>query len=224
VTPGSRSLLTESNFPFMTALDPAGRQEFRALSPTRARSKQQLLRRGDTDAGAFLVVSGLLRVYYISPKGTEATLYDVEPGGTCVLALTAAFNDEPYPAWVQAGPDGAAFVRIPNRLFRSLFERHPAFRQFVFTVLSSRILDLMRTLEERGSANVEQRVARYLLRRAGADGCARLSQTGIAAELGTAREVVFRALRSLVRRGLIRTTRMQVNVVDRAGLTRLIAS
>lgn len=213
--------LSESTFPFMAALDDTARAEFRTLRTARARKGQALLQRGERDAGAFLVVSGLLRVYYISPKGTEATLYDVEPGGTCILALTAAFNDEPYPAWVQAGPEGASYVRIPNPVFRAFFEDHAPFRQFVFTVLSSRILELMRTLEERGTASIEQRVARYVLRRSGVDDCARVSQTAIAAELGTAREVVFRALRSLAARGLIRTSRAQVKIVDRTGLTRV---
>jgi CRP/FNR family transcriptional regulator len=168
-----------------------------------------------------LVVTGALRVYYVSAKGKEATLYQVEPGGTCILALTAAFNDEPYPAWVQAGREGATFVRIPNRVFRDFFDRHRAFREFVFSVLSSRILELMRALEEQGSASLEQRLARYLLRRANADGAVRMSQSGIAAELGTAREVVFRALRALSQRGLIRTSRMQVSIRDAVRLTRL---
>ena len=218
---GKRPAWVESSFPFLGALDELARREFRASLAVRARKREQLLRRGERGAGAFLVVVGLLRVYYVSAKGTEATLYDVEPGGTCILALTAAFNDEPYPAWVQAGPEGATYVRIPNAAFRELFDRHGAFREFVFTVLSSRVLELMRTLEERGSANLEQRVARYLLRRSQADGRVRVSQTGIAAELGTAREVVFRVLRSLAERGLIQTGRLQVTIVDRAGLLRL---
>jgi CRP/FNR family transcriptional regulator, anaerobic regulatory protein len=210
----------ESSFPFVSALDETARREFRAFKATRARKGQLLLERGDRNAGAVLVVAGLLRVYYVSSKGAEATLYNVEPGGTCILALASAFNDEPYPAWVQAGPEGASFIRIPNASFRQLFDRHGAFREFVFTVLSGRILELMRTLEERGSRSIEQRLARYLVRRA-RDGTARITQTAIAAELGTAREVVFRALRSLAAQGLIETGRRQVSIVDRRGLLRL---
>ncbi len=44
------------------------------------------------------------------------------------------------------------------------------------------------------------------------------TQQQLAAELGTAREVVFRALRVLVGRGLIATGRGRVRVLDRAGL------
>jgi CRP/FNR family transcriptional regulator, anaerobic regulatory protein len=85
-------------------------------------------------------------------------------------------------------------------------------------VLSGRVLELMRTLEELGSARVEQRVARYLLRQDVVDGFVRTTQIAIASELGTAREVVFRALRSLVERRPVQTGRMRVRIVDRRGL------
>ena len=77
-------------------------------------------------------------------------------------------------------------------------------------------------LEELGSIQIEQRVARYLVKRhaQAGDGPVRVSQAGIASELGTAREVVFRALRSLAERGLIETGRMSIRVLDLEALTR----
>src|SRR6185295_15961645 len=111
-----------------------------------------------------LVVGGSLRVYYITGEGREATLYRVEPGGTCILALTSTFNQEPYPAWADAGSEGAAFVRVPSGALRRLCDGEPAFREFLFSVLSARVFELMQTLEETGTAQLEQRVARHLLR------------------------------------------------------------
>jgi CRP/FNR family transcriptional regulator len=168
-----------------------------------------------------LLVGGSLRVYYITSDGREATLYHVEPGGTCILALTSAFNREPYPAWVEAGPEGGSFVRVPSAAFRRLFDAEPEFRGFLFGVLSRRVLALMQTLEEIGSAQIEQRVARFLLRQMDQDLIVRASQSAIASELGTAREVVFRALRSLCDQGLVRTGRLRIQVIDPAGLRRV---
>jgi CRP/FNR family transcriptional regulator len=213
-----RAGLTESRFPFLARLGLAARRELGALVPARFRSKARLLRRGDAVQGMYFVVEGSLRVYYLTPEGREATLYRVEPGGTCVLALTSTFSEEPYPAWVDGGPESGAFVRVPPELCRRLLAAEPAFRDFVFATLSGRIFELMRTLEEAGSLQVEQRVARYLLRHAGATRSVRASQAGIAAELGTAREVVFRALRSLAARGAIVTARMRVDIVDPVAL------
>jgi CRP/FNR family transcriptional regulator len=216
-----RDGLTQAHFPFVARLNAASRRELAAFSTTRVKPSQRLLARGDAVDGAYLVVGGSLRVYYISSSGREATLYRVEPGGTCVLALTAAFNREPYPAWVDAGGAGCAFVRVPEAAFRRLFDEEPGFREFLFAVLSGRVFELMQLLEETGSAQIEQRVARYLVRRANPDGMVRASQFGIASELGTAREVVYRALRSLAARGLVKTGRARIEILDRLALRRI---
>ncbi|MFO0554093.1 MAG: Crp/Fnr family transcriptional regulator [Polyangiaceae bacterium] len=215
-----RAALTEGQFPILARLSSEVRRELVALSPFEATPKQQLLQRGQPARGAYFVVRGSLRVYYISPEGRVSTLYRVEPGGTCILAMTSTFTEAPYPAWVDASSSGASFVRVPTEVFRRLFDREPAFREYVFGVLSGRVFELMRTLEEAGSARVEQRVARYILRNADASGGMRTTQAGIASDLGTAREVVFRALRSLASQNLVETGRMKLRVLDRARLER----
>ena len=211
--------ITETHFPFIGRLTAAGRRELAALRSTRVKPIQHLLRRGDAAGGVYLVVNGSLRVFYINTDGREATLYTVEPGGACVLSLTAVFNDEPYPAWVDAGRAGAEFVRVPNEAFFRLLDAEAAFRQFAFAAMSGRVFDLMRTLEELGSVRLEQRIARHLLRHANSLGIVGQTQNGIASDLGTAREVVFRALRSLSERRLLRTGRARIQILDRAGLS-----
>ena len=160
------------------------------------------------------------RVYYIAAEGREATLYRVEPGGTCLLSLTSTIDRAAFPAWVDAGPDGGQYVRVPSDTLHRLIDTESAVRQFVLGALSGRVFDLMCALEELGSSQVEQRVARFLLRRCEADDCVRISQVGIASELGTAREVVFRALRSLSAQNLVQTGRMKIRIIDRDGLRR----
>jgi CRP/FNR family transcriptional regulator, anaerobic regulatory protein len=216
--------LTDARFPFLSRLSAKARHELGALSARKVARASRLLERGDAAGGAYLVVGGALRVFYITSEGGEATLYRVEPGGTCVLALTATLAAEPYPAWVEAGKQGAEFVRVPSRLFHQLLDGEDGFRQFVFAALSARIFDLMQTLEETGSARVEQRLVRYLLRHADAAGWVRMTQAAIAAEPGTAREVVFRALRSLAERGLVQTARMRIRVIDAQALRTVAGS
>ncbi len=219
-------LSSRSCLPFLARLTKVGRQELGALATTSVPPAKRLLRRGDPANGAYLVVAGALRVYYVTGDGREATLYRVEPGGTCVLALSSTVNDEPYPAWVDAGPRGGEFARVPSDVVHRLLETENAFRSFVFGAMSGRLFELMRTLEETGSLQVEQRVARYLLRQRvhERDRHVRVSQIGIASELGTAREVVFRALRSLAARKLIETGRMRIQSLDIDGLARVSAA
>jgi CRP/FNR family transcriptional regulator, anaerobic regulatory protein len=216
-----RAEITETHFPFLARLTAAGRREFARLTPTSVRPVQHLLRRGESAGGVYLVTGGLLRVFYITSGGREATLYQVDSGGACVLSLTATLNDEPYPAWVNAGPRGATFVCVPRATFARLVDEEPALRRFVFGVLSGRVFELMQTLEEAGSVRVEQRVARHLLRYSNSLGVVRQTQSGIASDLGTAREVVFRALRALSQRRLLRTSRARIQILDRDGLARV---
>ncbi len=210
--------LAAARFPFLRGLSTEGRRELYTLPAKRIGPRRSLLRRGDRADGAYLVTGGALRVFYLTAAGREATLYHVETGGTCVLALTATLAGEPYPAWVQAGPSGAEVVRVPSPLFQRLFDGEAAFREFVLRTLSARVFELMCTLEEVGSVMVERRVARYLLRARQAGGDVRATQAGIAAEVGTAREVVYRALRALSARNLIRTGRMRIRILDDRGL------
>ncbi|MFO0728984.1 MAG: cyclic nucleotide-binding domain-containing protein, partial [Myxococcota bacterium] len=88
-------------FPFFRQLSPRGRGEIDALRTTAVDPNAPLLRRGDDAGGAYLVLEGALRVYYLTEEGREATLYRVEPGGTCVLALSSTLSARPYPAWVE---------------------------------------------------------------------------------------------------------------------------
>jgi len=213
--------LAAARFPFLRGLSTEARRQLEALAPKRVAPGRSLLRRGDRADGAYLVAGGALRVFYVTAAGREATLYHVEAGGTCVLALTAALAGEPYPAWVQAGAGGAEVVRLPSPLFHRLFDGEPGFREFVLRTLSARIFELMCALEEVGSVLVERRVARYLLKARRADGEVRATQVAIAAEVGTAREVVYRALRALSARRLIQTGRMRVRVLDQRGLAEL---
>jgi CRP/FNR family transcriptional regulator len=212
--------LTERQFPFLGRLTDAARHDLCSLATARAAPGRRLLRRGESSDGAYLVVLGSLRVYYVTAAGRETTLYSVEAGGTCVLSLTSTFDRAPYLAWVDAGPRGGDYVRIPSATLHRLLDSESAFREYVLGVLSGRVFELMCALEEIGSAQIEQRVARLLLRRREPDDCIRLTQVGIASELGTAREVVFRALRSLAERDLVQTGRMRIRIIDRAGLTR----
>lgn len=202
--------LTARAFPFLAQLSEAGRRELSQLSAVAAAPGRQVLRRGAPAGGAYLVTRGVLRVFYIHERGRESTLYRVEPGGTCILALASTFEETPYPAWVAAGPEGADVVRIePARLHR-LVEREGPFRTFVLGALTSRIVELMRSLEDAKTSSVEARLLGYLEAHVDAGGSLAITQAALASELGTVREVVSRHLRALARRGLVRTARGKI--------------
>lgn len=207
-------------FPFLRSLSPRAQTELGAISTSRARPSATLLTRGAACGGAYLVLQGALRVFYFTEEGREATLYRVAAGDTCVLALSSTLRAQPYPAWVQASRAGASFLQIPDRSFHRLVADEPAFRTFVLEAMSARIFELMCALEQLATRTITQRVAAYLLENAQAGEVA-VTQESLAAELGTAREVVFRALTHLANRKLLAKSRGRVKLLNPAALARL---
>lgn len=176
-----------------------------------------VLRKGDRISGAFLVVTGRLRVYTISESGQEGTLYTLKPGNTCVFALTCVFNEMLYPAWVEA--EAASRVAIvPGATFKSLFNSEPAVHRFMFDALASLAFDLTLNLDRLMTSNLETRLASFLLTRSSLNGEIRMSHENIANQLGTAREVVSRQLKIFRERKWVTTQRGMVKVTNSAAL------
>ena len=172
-----------------------------------------ILAKGERVSGAYVVLSGQLRVFTLSPDGTEATLYVINPHETCVLALNCIFNDLLYPAWVEAG-SAARVAVIPGKVFKSLFEAEPAVRNMTVQAFSTIVFRLMAELEGIHSYKLEGRLSNFLLLRASSDGIVRMTQQEIASHLGTSREVVARALGQLASAKRIRTGRNQIVIND----------
>jgi len=181
-----------------------------------------ILHKGQSISGAYFVVRGRLRVYALAPDGTEATMYFIDPGETCVFALNSLFNDLRYPAWVQAEEDTTVAL-IPGPLFRRLFEHEPSIQDVTVRALSTLVFRLMQELEEVHAYKLDQRLANLLLLHANAAGELRMTQQQIAQHLGTTREVVARLMGELVSSGAVETGRGRTLIRDAAALAGLIS-
>jgi CRP/FNR family transcriptional regulator len=181
-----------------------------------------VLHKGQRVSGAYFVTRGRLRVYSLAPNGTEATLYFIEPGETCVFALNSLFNDLRYPAWVQA-VDETTVALIPGPLYRNLFACEAAVRDLTVRTLSTLVFRLMAELEEIHAYRLNQRLANLLLVHASGVGELRMTQQQMAQHLGTTREVVARLIGEFVAAGYVETRRGCTLVLDSASLAGLIA-
>jgi CRP/FNR family transcriptional regulator len=173
-------------------------------------------------SGAYLVLSGRLRVFTIAPNGTEATLYFLDPGETCVLAINCLFNDLLYPAWVQAETTAEVAV-ISGPVYRKLFETEPAIQNLTVQALSALVYRLMAELEQVHGSNHRQRLAQFILTHASSEGVLRMTQQQLARHLGTTREVIARLMQELVASRLLRSQRGLISIHDLVGLRRMVA-
>ncbi len=182
-----------------------------------------VLQKGQQVSGAYVVVQGQLRVFTVTPDGNEATLYIINTGETCVLAINCIFNDLLYPAWVEAGPSSKVAV-IPGPVYRILFESEPSIRNMTVQAFSTIVFKLMTELEEIHSYKLGQRLANFLLLHASTDGNVRMTQQEIASHLGTSREVVARVLSHLTAEGKIQTGRNHIYINDPISLAQFARS
>lgn len=179
-----------------------------------------IINKGNTVSGAYVVVRGRLRVYSISPGGNEATLYFINPGEVCILALNCIFNNLQYPAWVQSEPDTCVGM-IPSLTYRTLFQNEPSIQNLTVHALSVLVFRLMEELEEIHSLNLNERLAKFILMRSEGMGQLRMTQSELAAHLGTTREVIAKLLRRMVADKAVKTLRGAIVVQQAEQLARL---
>ena len=181
-------------------------------------ARQVALKRGQAvfqpgqACSAFLVVTaGTVKVSTVTSSGRELLLYRVGAGETCVLTTACLLAEADYDAAGVTESDVEALA-IPKPLFEALMALSPAFRRFVFSSYGVRLRDLIGLVQEVSKRQVDRRLARFLAERAATP--IAMTHQEIAAELGTAREVVSRLLKQFAGDGLVAIERRHILVVD----------
>jgi CRP/FNR family transcriptional regulator len=166
-----------------------------------------------------MLLEGTVRVQQLAENGREVVLYRVTAGESCVLTTACLLAYEDHAAEGIAETDILA-AAIPREVFDEMIATSKAFRTFVFTAYSRRMTDLFHVIEDIAFRRMDIRLAERLLERA-EDGVLQATHAQLAAELGTAREVISRQLAEFQRRGWVDLGRGTVRVLDAAALTGL---
>lgn len=175
---------------------------------------------GQEAANLLFVLSGTVRVSQTSESGREVVLYRVEAGESCIMTAACLMGDAPYLAEGIAETDVEA-VAIPRAVFDDLAARSAAFRAFVFAAYAQRMLDLFQIVDEVAFGRVDIRLAQRLIALARGADVLHITHQQLAAELGTAREVISRQLQDFQRRGWVSQARGMISLADPAALAGL---
>lgn len=175
---------------------------------------------GQSPASYLLLTLGTVLVHQVSETGREIVLYRVSAGESCALTTACLMGYEDYQAEGLAETDIEA-VAIPRTTFDDLIATSPEFRRFVFTAFSVRITNLFKVIDEVAFQRLDIRLAQKLLELGGEGNSITMTHQQLAAELGTAREVVSRQLHEFQRRGWIASGRGHVDVLKREAVERL---
>ncbi len=180
-----------------------------------------VFRPGDACLQFLLVASGLIKVRRVTECGREIVLYRVAPNETCILTTASLLSAESYTAEAVTETQVEAFV-LKAAAFNNLIGRSASFRNLVFEGYSRRIAALMTKIEELICTRIDARLAERLLELMDGNARAAATQYALAADLGTAREVIGRVLNAFERSGWVRLSRGAVDIVDAKALRALI--
>ncbi len=178
---------------------------------------QDVFVEGDRVNAIALLISGVVRVYKIGETGREITLYRFGLGESCILTANAILSRQSFPAIATVEQEAEA-IMIPSDTFRDWVKRYDLWREFVFDLLSQRLVSVMSIVDEVAFRRMDVRVAGLLLERSQRVNPIRITHQEIASELGSSREVISRLLEDFSERGLVTVRRGEVEVLDAEGL------
>lgn len=172
----------------------------------------------DQPCGYFIMVcEGQVRVYQLDADGNEIVLYRLGPGSMCILTTLALLADTHYSAFAVTETPVHA-IGLPAPTFHDLIGRSARFRSFVFNAQAARMADLMRVIQHVAFASIESRLAARLLALAANGHDVAITHQQLAAEIGSAREVVSRQLKCFEKRGWVSLGRGRVELRNAAPL------
>lgn len=209
----------------LEAVPDATLRRIAALAIERRYTKETTLyRAGDPADGLYIVLAGRVRVSRESVAHVEL-LHAENVGG--VLGEIPVFGGGPFPATATAQTTTRC-AHLPLAAVERLLTDDPAFVRFALARLAERSRALLSRIDALTATTITARVADYVLARAreasGAPFALGISQEELAAELGTAREVIVRALRALVDAGAITRSGRSRFTVANAALLRTMAT
>jgi CRP/FNR family transcriptional regulator len=209
----------ETLLPFLREANEKVLRDFKEYSCYKTYSRGEYLAlEGDRCTYFYLLVSGSLRIYKGDEEGREITLYKVKPGESCILSAFCIINGGNFPANALVDEE-ATLIEIPANVFRYWLDRHDIWREYVFTLLSVHLSEIINKIASLVFLRTDERIARFLVAAANKPhNHLKTTHSDIARELGTAREVVSRILKSFERERFIRLSRGNITIVDPQGL------
>lgn len=210
-------------FPFLATAPGGAIAGFRAAAVNlRAAAGKPLFREGDAAGALPFVLAGSIRVFKVGRNGREITLYRFGAGETCILTANAILTGRRLPA-AAVVEERLDAVAVPASSLQRWVGEHGLWRQFVFELLSDRLVDVLGIVDTVVFRRMDARVAELLLDRSRRQNPVRVTHQAIAAELGTSREVVSRIVEGIAAADLVRVGRGRIEVLDPGRLEAFVA-
>lgn len=205
-----------------------------ALVALAARSVERRLARGEIlfvggseATGLYVVVEGELRAFRENIDGREQVIHVERAGST--IAEVPVFDGGPYPSTVAANVDSIVLF-LDKRDVKRLILEHPHIGLSALSLLAKRLRATSDLVESLALRDVGQRIARVLLAESKVRGkrtvdgvvvTLGMTNSELAARVGSVREVVSRSFTRMQTEGCIAVKGRSITILDEERLAEL---
>ncbi len=184
---------------------------------------QTLFLEGSRAAGFYVVVSGRIKIYKISPEGKEQILHIFAKGE--LFGEVPMFAGGSYPAHAET-LEASRVLFFPREAFLQLLRKEPSLALNMLGILSQRLRRFTHLIEDLSLKEVPGRLAAYLLylsnRRKDSDAFELdITKAQLASFLGTIPETLSRILSRMSQQGLIWVEGRRIRLLNRNTLESL---
>jgi len=212
-------MATVNSGPYFSGLESAEMETVSRLMIERNAEKDEIIwLAGEPANELYFVVSGAVKLFITSCEGKEQILKLTRPGES--FGDIAVFDGDFHPVSAQATTK-SVFYTIRRTDLEDLLWQSPRFARNAINVLAEKARHCMSLIEDLSFMNVDGRLAKILLEHGG-DTASRqqlqLSRRELAAMVGTVRETVGRALKSLEEEGIVSLDGRHIVITDAEAL------
>lgn len=174
-----------------------------------------LIDQGDDSRFAIFPLSGSLKISMVTVDGIEIILGYAGPGE--ILGEVGLIEEGLRTATITAA-EPSTYLKIPQRAFAQVAERHPAAMWQMLRVMAQRLRTTNATVESDRSFSMAGRLARAMIRLVRPDSqgdlSVSISQTDLGAMAGLSRENVNRQLSQWRREGIVSREGTRFRICD----------
>jgi len=214
--------------PLFAGLKEDDLKRIRAIASLRQIEKKEVLfSDGEEAKGFYVILSGKVKLFKVSPEGKEQILHIVSAPDA--FAEAALFLEGTYPAFAEAMTD-SRLLYFPKRDFIQLIEKNPQLSINIIVTLSHFLKRFASLIEELSLKEVSSRVAKYVVDlsiKSSKEGKSPkeveldLSKTQLALKLGTISETLSRTLAKMKAKRIIDVKKNRIVILNREALEEL---
>lgn len=157
----------------------------------------EVMRKGQYIKAIPIVTEGLVKVF-TRYEDKELLLYYIKPNESCIMTFDASLNNSPSVVYASAEEDSTVLLMPVNKVFEWL-KTFPEMNTLFFKQYNVRYNELIGMINQVLFEKMDKRILEYLRSKIKIkqQNPVKISHRQIAADLGTAREVVTRVLKKL---------------------------